>query len=58
VTKPEPPVEECDHEWTFRDESFDHAFGTETVHFFECDLCGKNRDMEPGDYCEDDYEFD
>jgi hypothetical protein len=44
------------HEWEFQDDSFDHAFGTERVHYFRCGICNETRGMEPGDYC-DDYEY-
>jgi len=40
----------CDHEWKFQDDSFDHEFGCEQVHYWECELCGATKDMEPGDY--------
>lgn len=41
---------ECDHDWHFVDQSFDHAFGTEKVHTFECSKCGMTRAANPGDY--------
>jgi hypothetical protein len=39
-----------DHEWEFQDDSFDHEFGTERVHYWQCQRCGAMRDMEPADY--------
>ena len=42
-----------DHEWEFCDESFDHEYGTERVHYFVCQNCEETRDMEPGDYDEE-----
>ena len=44
---------ELDHDWQFVDESFDHAYGTERVHFWRCERCDATRGMEAGDY--DDY---
>jgi hypothetical protein len=45
-----------DHEWEFQDDSFDHEFGTEVVHYWECQRCGETKAMEPGDYeCDFDY---
>ena len=35
----EPPM--CDHEWEFIDESFDHEFGREPLHTWECQSCGE-----------------
>lgn len=51
---------ECDHTWEFRDESFDHEFGCERVHFWECSKCGATKPTcdadygqpEPDDECE------
>lgn len=42
-----------EHEWKARDESFDHEYGTQQVHFYECELCGATRHPEPGDDCHD-----
>jgi hypothetical protein len=36
-------AEACDHDWHFLDESFDHEFGCEQVHSFECRKCGAIR---------------
>jgi len=46
-------AEDNDHDWEFRDDSFDHEYGTETVHYWECSKCHKTRDVESNDYCED-----
>lgn len=59
VDRPKPldvacPRTECDHDWKFQDDSFDHEFGTERVHYFLCETCGAVREMEPGDYEYDD----
>lgn len=43
----------CDHDWEFQDDSFDHEFGTEQVHYWLCVKCDATRPMEAGDY---DYE--
>lgn len=45
---------EIDHEWEFVDDSFDHEFGTERVHYWRCSRCDATREMEAGDY-DDDY---
>lgn len=34
-------------EWEMCDESFDHEFGTEQIHYEECRLCGATRALEP-----------
>jgi hypothetical protein len=50
----EQEQEECDHNWEFCDDSFDHEYGTEQVHYFLCSECGETRDVEPGDFDYDD----
>ncbi len=45
---------ELDHEWQFVDESFDHEYGTERVHFWRCERCDATQEMQTGDY-DDDY---
>lgn len=43
-------VEECDHEWRYQNDDFDHEFGTERVRYWECELCGETcgeHDHEP-----------
>lgn len=42
-----PPSEPCDHEWTHVDASFSHEFGTEQIHFWECEKCGETTDENP-----------
>lgn len=44
-----------DHDWEFQDDSFDHEFGTERVHYFLCQKCQATRGMEAGDYHEHDF---
>jgi len=53
---PDPTT--CDHEWEFQDDSFDHEFGTEQIHFWRCKLCDATREVEPGDFHEDDEDWD
>jgi hypothetical protein len=48
-------MEVCDHDWDFVDESFDHEYGTERVHFWRCKLCDAEREMEYSDYDLDDF---
>lgn len=45
---------ECEHEWEYRDDSFDHEFGTERIPPYEkCLLCDAERPFEdPRDYDE------
>lgn len=44
------------HDFEFRDDSFDHEFGTERIHCWACQRCGETRPMEAGDYDNfDDY---
>lgn len=38
-----------DHDWKFVDDSFDHEFGTEFVHYFKCRHCEAHRDADEGD---------
>lgn len=42
-------TEECDHDWQFRDDSFDHEFGCEQIHSWECSKCGETKPLQPGD---------
>jgi hypothetical protein len=49
------PGETLDHGWEFQDDSFDHEYGTERVHYWRCAHCETVREMEAGDY-DDDYE--
>ena len=39
----------CDHDWRFRNDSFDHEYGCERVHFYECQRCGATKDAPPND---------
>ncbi len=43
-----------DHEWEFQDDSFDHEYGTQQVFYWQCAGCGRQRDVEPGDFDNDD----
>jgi hypothetical protein len=45
---------EFDHDWQFQDDSFDHEYGTEQVHYWLCQRCGALRDMESEDYSWED----
>jgi len=40
------PKDECDHDWEYIDNSFDHEFGCEQVVFERCRLCDVERDYE------------
>lgn len=43
-------TEECDHEWRYQRDDFDHEFGTERVRYWMCELCGETcgeRDHQP-----------
>ena len=51
------PDGSIDHEWEFTDDSFDHEFGTERIHYWTCTHCGETRGMGPGDYDDDDGYF-
>lgn len=37
---------EFDHDWKFVDDSFDHEYGTEVVHYFECRHCKATKDVD------------
>jgi len=40
----------CEHEWEYRDDSFDHEFGTEKIPPYEkCILCDEVRNYEAPD---------
>lgn len=41
---------EYDHHWELQDASFDHEFGCEQVYYYECQHCGKTKDLEAADY--------
>jgi len=43
-------MENCDHDWEFADDSFDHEYGCEQIHYWRCVLCRATRDMEDSDY--------
>lgn len=42
---------EFDHNFEYKDYSFDHEFGTEQIFYAECTVCGMRMD---GDFCQDD----
>ncbi len=42
-----------EHEWEFRDDSFDHALGTEQIHSEVCEKCGTRRRAEPPSFDDD-----
>lgn len=48
--------EVCDHDWLHIDESFDHEFGTEQIHIWECQKCGKRTSKNPNPDVEPDLE--
>lgn len=50
--------EECDHEWEFQDDSFDHEFGTERVHYWQCSECGATKPVEASDFDDDTGDYD
>lgn len=37
---------EFDHDLEFIDESFDHEYGTETIHYMQCSACGQTGDVD------------
>lgn len=41
---------EWDHDWQFQDDSFDHEFGTEVIHYDLCERCGETKACDPYDY--------
>lgn len=43
-----------EHEWEFRDDSFDHDLGVEVVHYWCCARCDATKPLEPGDFDDDD----
>lgn len=45
---------ECDHDWEFQDDSFDHEFGCEVIRYWQCAKCEATRDTLPHDGCFDD----
>lgn len=50
VGKLEDGSVEYDHDWEFVDDSFDHEYGTEQVHYFACSRCEMTRNVEPGEF--------
>lgn len=40
-------VELCDHDWQKVDDSFDHEFGTEIIHYLRCAKCEATRCSDP-----------
>ena len=45
-----PLCEDGDHDWEFVDDSFDHEFGTERIHYWSCTKCWATKDVEAEDY--------
>lgn len=41
----DPPP--CNHSWVHINASFDHAFGTEPIHYWECSRCGETTSKNP-----------
>jgi hypothetical protein len=41
---------EFDHDWEFQDDSFDHEYGTEQIHYWQCTRCNATKNTEAGDY--------
>jgi len=39
-------IEACDHKWEFVDESFDHEFGCERIHYMRCEKCDATKECE------------
>ncbi len=39
----------CDHEWKPVDDSFDHEYGCEQVHYWRCDKCEATKPREASD---------
>lgn len=50
---------ECDHEWKFVDDSFDHEFGRERIHYMRCEKCDATKDCErnSGPIAGEDYDI-
>jgi len=57
-TVPDPALDAllCDHNWIFQDDSFDHEFGTEKIHSWQCNKCGAERPTIAEDYCSDYFD--
>jgi len=43
----------CDHEWEWKNDSFDHEFGTEQIFYWVCQKCELTKPSESQD-CGDD----
>lgn len=46
----------CEHEWEFVDDSFDHEFGCERIHYWRCEKCEATKSTVSADYHEPDHE--
>lgn len=46
---------EGEHEWKVQDDSFDHEFGTEQIHYWLCIKCGMTKAVTYEDYQDDEY---
>jgi hypothetical protein len=43
----DPEDVECDHDWRYVNDSFDHHFGTERIKpYLECNCCLETKDIE------------
>lgn len=40
----------CDHDWEFKDDSFDHEFGTEKIHYEQCSVCNLTQECTAADF--------
>lgn len=45
---------QCDHDFEFVNDSFDHEYGTERIHFERCTKCGLEREADNPSSPEDD----
>lgn len=37
-----------DHDWQFRDDTFDHEFGVEVIRYWQCERCGQTGERNGG----------
>lgn len=47
---------DCDHDWKFADDSFDHEFGCEVVRFMRCEKCDATKECDDDGPDEPDYD--
>lgn len=52
--EPKADHDACDHDWEFCDDSFDHEYGCERIHFWRCSKCEAEKPTNSADFSQPD----